>query len=176
MFPDRKNKISVNSYVKLKKEFDQTDFYKNVESGATGWVGECKIDDDGFPMIFIEWDETNPKYFGEIDKWAFENHFEVISEKYDKNKTIERYIEKIKIATDAALASDAFMLITVRKHKGVEGVDIFQPTLLSGNMDEECRLILEAQVAYMASQLFQEYIQDTLDIMKDKDDKDEPRR
>jgi len=175
MFPDRKNKISVNAYVKLKKEFDQTDLYRNVESGATGWVRERKIDDDGFRMIFIEWDETNPKYAGEIDKWVFENHFEVISEKYYKNKTAERYIEKIKMATDAALASDAFMLVAVKKHKGVEGIDIFQPTLLSADMSTECRLILEAQISYMASQLFQEYIQDTLDFMKDKEDEDEPR-
>jgi len=164
----RNKRISVNSYVKLKKGFDETDMYRGVASGATGWVRERKIDDDGFSMIFIEWDETNPKYAGEMDKWTFENHFEILSEKYDKEKTAEKYIENIRLATDAALAADSFMMISVRHHKASNGIYVYEPRIHSAELDESAMYVLEAQVAYMASQLIQEYIQDTLNTIQDK--------
>jgi hypothetical protein len=169
-------KIQVNSYVKLKKGFDETDMYRRVDAGATGWVRDRKIDDDGFSMIFIEWDETNPNYAGEVDKWVFENHFEILSDKYDKDKIIERYIEQIKIGTDSALAADAFALITIHKHKSVNGVDIYEPQLHASELDEEARFVLEAQIVYMASRLYQDYIQDTLNSIKHKGKEDESGR
>ena len=169
MSSSRNNKIKVNSYVKLKNGFDEIDVYRNVDAGATGWVRESKVDDDGFAMIFVEWDESNPKYAGEMDKWAFESHFEMISEKYEDGKAAERYIESIRIATDAALSSDGFFLITVRNHKNASGVDIYEPQVHSGNIEEDIAFIVEAQIVHLASTLFQEYIQDTLNALKIKD-------
>jgi hypothetical protein len=174
MSSNRSNKIKVNSYVKLKNGFDEIDVYRNVDAGATGWVRESKVDDDGFAMIFVEWDESNPKYAGEIDKWAFESHFEIVSEKYQDGKTSERYIENIRIATDAALASDGFFLITVRKHKSAKGIDIYEPQVHSGNLEDDIAFIIEAQIAHLASTLFQDYIQDTLNALKIKDKTENP--
>lgn len=169
----RNRRVSINSYVKLKEGFNETDIYRGVDAGATGWVREKKIDDDGFSMIFVEWDETNPKYAGEMDKWTFENHFEVLSEKYDKEKAAEKYIENIRLATDAALASDGFMMISVRRHKAPNGIDIYEPRIHSAELDEAAMFVLEAQVAYMASQLIQEYIQDTLNTIQGKGQKED---
>lgn len=166
---NRGDRIPVNAYVKLKKGFDETDIYRRVDAGATGWVRESKIDDDGFPMIFIEWDETNPNYAGEMDKWAFESHFEILSTTHDQVDIQERYIENIRIATDAALASDAFLLIGINKTKTKNGKTLYEPMVLSGELNNEAYLILEAQIAYMASTLFQEYIQSALNTMKIED-------
>jgi hypothetical protein len=165
--------ILINSYVKLKEGYDETDMYRNVSSGATGWVRDRKVDDYGFSMIFIEWDETNPKYAGEMDKWVFENHFEILSEKYDKAHNAERYIEKIRIATDAALASDGFLMITVKRHTGPNNVHLYEPKMFGGELNNESKYVLEAQIAYMASQLFQEYISDTLNAIDKKDNLEE---
>ena len=171
---NRKNRIKVNSYVKLKNGFDEIDVYRNVDAGATGWVRENKVDDDGFAMIFVEWDESNPKYAGEIDKWVFESHFETVSENYEDGKSAERYVESIRIATDAALASDGFFLITVRKYKSAAGIDIYEPQVHSGNLEDDIAFIIEAQIAHLASTLYQDYIQDTLNALKIKDKTKDP--
>jgi len=157
--------VPVNSYVKLKKGYDATDMYRNVDAGATGWIRDRKVDYDGFTMVFIEWDETNPKYAGEIDKWAFESHFEVISTKANEPDSAERYIESIRIATDAALAAEGFILISVSKV--IENKQsIYEPTVHSGQLNQEVGFILEAQVAHMASTLYQEYVKDALSAVE----------
>jgi hypothetical protein len=163
------NKIPLNSYVKLKEGFAETDVYRNVDAGATGWVRHCKVDDDGFSMIFIEWDETNPKYAGEVDKWAFENHFEIISSEHNDDKVAERYIESIRIATDEALASDGFIMVTVRQSTAKSGKTIYEPAVFGGEMNKEVLYILEAQIAYMANTLLQDFIQTTLNSMNVED-------
>jgi len=112
---DRLSKIKVGSYVKLKKGFDDTDFYRGVTAGATGWVIDSKVDDDGFPMIFIEWDEFNIKWSGEVDKWAFESHFEILRDHEMNLNENEKYIAELRVASDAALAGDGFLLISVNK-------------------------------------------------------------
>jgi len=176
---ERKNQIPVNSYVQLKDGFDETDMYRSVDAGATGWVRDRKIDDYGFAMIFIEWDEANPKYAGEIDKWAFESHFKILSSKYDKSHTAERYIESIRFATDEALVAEGFVLITMNKKIDANGRTLYEPGVFSGQLNDEAALILEAQIAYMASTLLQGYIQDTLNTIKTnkiKGDDDESRR
>ena len=166
---DRNNRIKINSYVKLKNGFDEIDVYRNVDAGATGWVRHSKIDDDGFPMIFVQWDESNPNYAGEADKWVFQSHFEVLSENYNDGKAMERYIEGIRIATDGALSSEGFFMITVRSHQSPSGITVYEPQVFNGSMTEDVAFIVEAQIAHMASTLFQEYIQDTLNAIKIKD-------
>lgn len=177
---DKKNFIPVNSYVRLKKGYDETDMYRKVEAGATGWVRDRKIDDYGFTMILIEWDETNPKYAGEIDKWVFENHFEVVSQKVEKADSPERYIENVRIATDAALAAEGFFLLTVHKGKLKNGKSFYEPAIYSGQLSREIAFILEAQITHMASTLFQEYVQDTLNasemLNRLKEEEDESGR
>jgi hypothetical protein len=167
-----RNKIKLDSYVELKENFADTDLYRNVDAGATGWVKDSKID-EGFPMIFIEWDENNPKYAGEKDKWVYESHFKVLD---DKDGDMEKYVDTIRKATDAALAGEAFIAISIsRIIHPVTGSEIYKPTIAGESINDEAALVLEAQIAYMASQLFNEYIEDTLYSLR-KDRKDESGR
>lgn len=167
-----KKSIHINSYVKLKKEFANTDMYRNVNAGATGWVRDRKVDFDGFDMIFIEWDELNPLYLGEQDKWVFESHFEVIEDQTDLN---EKYIESVKRATDSALSADAYLSIAlIKKTNKRTGMNYYEPVVHSAQLSKELVLMLEAQIAHMASKIFEAFVNDmTYSIEKDED---EPRR
>lgn len=165
--PKPRNKIKIGSYVQLREGFDQTDLYRLVEAGATGWVRESKID-DGFAMVFVEWDENNPNYAGEKDKWAYESHFKVLA---DEESIMEEYITSIKEATDAALAGEAFILISInRVIHPVTGEAVLKPTIVSSDLNSEASYVLEAQIVYAASQLFNEYTQETLDMLKEDED------
>jgi hypothetical protein len=163
-----RNKIKLDSYVELKENFADTDLYRNVDAGATGWVKDSKID-ESFPMIFIEWDENHPKYAGEKDKWVYESHFKVLD---DTNSKMVKYIDTIRKATDAALAGEAFITISIsRIIHPITGNPIYKPTIAGESINDEAALVLEAQIAYMASQLFNEYIEDTLfSLRKDRED------
>lgn len=112
---DRISKIKAGSYVKLKKGFDNTDFYRGVVAGATGWVTDSKIDEDGFALVYIEWDELNNNWSGEKDKWAYESHFEVLEDPEMDLNLNEEYISHLRGASDSALASEAFLMITTTK-------------------------------------------------------------
>jgi hypothetical protein len=163
-------RIKINSYVRLRKGFDETDMYRDVEAGATGWVKDKKKE-DGFNMIFVKWDENNPHYAGEQDKWTFANHFEVMSNEDNSKYSASKYVEAIKIATDAALIGTGFILIAVKKTKDNRDVDIYEPLIFGGELNKESTFILEAQVAHMASTLFDEYVQETLNmIVEDGED------
>ena len=164
-----RNKIKVGAYVQLKEGFDETDFYRSVEAGATGWVTDCKID-EGFPMVFIEWDEANPKYAGEKDKWVYESHFTVLA---DEDGMMENYINSIRQATDAALAGEAFIMISVsRTVHPITGRLMFKPFIVSSDLNDQASYVLEAQIVFAASQLFNNYIQDTIDLAKKEKEKE----
>jgi hypothetical protein len=45
--------------------------------------------------------------------------------------------------------------------------------MFGGELNNESKYVLEAQIAYMASQLFQEYISDTLNAIDKKDNLEE---
>lgn len=48
--------------------------YKKAVPGAVGEVIAKKVD-EGFAMVYIEWDESHWRYNGEPDGWTFESHF-----------------------------------------------------------------------------------------------------
>ena len=164
MVSSPKNEISIGTYVQLKEGFDETDFYRNVEAGATGWVKQVKID-DGFPMIFIEWDENHPNYAGEKNKWVYESHFEVIS---DPNTVIESYIAAIRKATDQALGAEAFIMISISRVKHpITGKVFFKPSFVSHDLNDDAACVLEAQIAFAATQLYNDYIENILDSLRE---------
>lgn len=164
--PKPRNKIKVGAYVQLREGFDETDLYRNVEAGATGWVADCKVD-EGFAMIFVEWDEANPKYAGEKDKWVYESHFKVIA---DEDGVMEDYIDAIRQATDAALAGEAFIMISIsRTVHPISGKLMFRPTIISSDLNDQAAYVLEAQIVFAASQLFNSYVQETIDLAKEEE-------
>jgi hypothetical protein len=146
---DRISKIKIGSYVKLKEGFDQTDFYRGVSAGATGWVRKSKIDEYGFPMILIEWDEFNVKWSGERDKWSFESHFSVLNDgDLDLNQN-EKYIADLREASDDALASDGFVLISIKKTKG-HGVHGYVASVYGSDLDPSAKTAIEREMLIIA--------------------------
>lgn len=147
---DRISKIKIGSYVRLREGFDQTDFYRGVSAGATGWVTSSKVDEYGFPMLFVEWDELNNNWAGEPDKWAFESHFQVLDDNgmnLDKN---ERYIAELRVATDAALASDAFVLIAVKEFDAPGGLKKFVANVFSSEIESQAQSAIDREIIIIA--------------------------
>lgn len=168
--PKPRNKIKIGSYVQLREGYDQTDLYRLVEAGATAWVKDSKVD-DGFAMIFVEWDENNPNYSGEKNKWVYESHFKVLA---DEESIMEEYISAIKRATDGALVGEAFLMISVsRVIHPVTGEATFKPVIISSDLNDKASYVLEAQIVYAAGQLFNDYIRETLDLIEEDDIKED---
>jgi hypothetical protein len=166
---DSKNEILIDSYVQLKGEFADTDFYRGVSAGSTGWVKDRKVD-DGFPMIFITWDEGHPNYAGERDKWVFESHFEVL---HDGGSTAEEYIDAIRKATDLALSGEAFMMFSLNK-KTDDEKDYYKVSVVGEYFDIEKMNMIEAEIISVASSIFDEYVAEQLEeLYNEKENKDE---
>lgn len=72
--------LPLDTPIRLKPEFASV--YSLAPAGALAYARRRKID-EGFPMIFVEWDKSHWSYSGENDKWTFEGHFEPI----DKEKS-----------------------------------------------------------------------------------------
>lgn len=68
-----------NQRVRLKPD-GQDALYTKACAGSEGWVRRQKVDDLGYPMVWIEWDKDHWTYNGEPDRWAMEAHFDPIQE------------------------------------------------------------------------------------------------
>ena len=145
----RLSKIRVGSYVSLKNGFDIPDFYRGVSAGATGWVVDSKVDEYGFPMVKIEWDEMNHNWSGEMDKWTFESHFNLINDGTDLNKDAE-YIGAIRKASDDALASLGFIMITAKKAELEDGSEILMSGMYTGHLDPLVKKAFKQYIIDMA--------------------------
>lgn len=71
--------------VKLKSEY--ANVYSLAAPGAVGFARRRK-EEEGFPMVFIEWDQQHWSYSGEQDKWTFENHFEPLDGDLEEDSTV----------------------------------------------------------------------------------------
>lgn len=98
--------------------------YEDAIAGSRGWAKDVKVDDLGFPLVYIEWDRDHWKYQGQEDGWTFQSHFRIIgyrepegvladfSEKQD-------YLDTIMDAANLAADSDGFMILTLKVDNGV---------------------------------------------------------
>jgi hypothetical protein len=68
---------SPDTVVRLLPEFAGA--YGLAPAGAVATVKRTKTE-DGFQMVFIEWDPEHWTYAGERDMWTFANHFEAVKE------------------------------------------------------------------------------------------------
>lgn len=70
------NKIPVDAKVELLPGRDEV--YLFAQAGSRGTVRNTKVDEMGFPLVYIEWDRDHWKYNGEPDGWTFESHFQIL--------------------------------------------------------------------------------------------------
>lgn len=68
--------INIGDRVSLRGQYEVV--YQAAYAGSEGWVRDTKVDDDGFEMVYVEWDKNHWRYAGEIDIWTFASHFRVI--------------------------------------------------------------------------------------------------
>ena len=56
-------------------------YYPVATAGWRGIVKDTKVDDEGFAMVYIEWDRDHWLYSsGQADGWTYPAHFEVVGE------------------------------------------------------------------------------------------------
>jgi hypothetical protein len=87
--------------VRLKGE--ATSLYPFAHSGAPGWVRGHRKDELGWPQVRIEWDKDWWGYNGEQDRWAIEDHFDVVEKPKDDQVSDNKSIPPEVMAAMAAL-------------------------------------------------------------------------
>lgn len=183
--------IPVGSRVALKDGFDNV--YLSAVAGSEGCVRARKEDEDGFPLIFIEWDKEHWRYNNQVDGWTFESHFKVLEEGDEQAEEratheflqklkgmshvhlddIEGYLDELANAMEIASEGEGFILITVNRHK-LPGATALVPEIFTHFMSMEAGLLLDAQLAHVAATNYQEMIQSELERkMGNQEDEDE---
>lgn len=91
-----------NQRVRLKGEAES--LYPLAHSGAPGWVRGHRKDELGWPQVKIEWDKDWWGYNGEQDRWAIEDHFDIVPELHEDDQVSD---EKQTIPADVLAAMAA---------------------------------------------------------------------
>lgn len=155
---NRLTKIRKGFYVALKNGFDIPEFYRGVSAGATGWVKQTKMDEYGFPMLYIEWDQRNHNWSGEPDKWTFESHFRTLNDGTDIDADAY-YIDSLREASDAALAGTGYIMIVVneRPSENKNGISI---TTYGSFLDPMAKEFAEQHIIDMADAIVSNDLED----------------
>lgn len=68
--------IPVGAKVALREEV--AGLYSFASGGSEGVIRSRKLDDDGFPLVYIEWDDAHWRFKGQKNGWTFEQHFKIV--------------------------------------------------------------------------------------------------
>jgi hypothetical protein len=155
--------IEIGSRVELLS--DKEKVYKLAVGGSQGVVTDTKVD-EGFPMVYVEWDKDHWRYEGEPDCWTFESHFKVLEnglfkaldskedflkeiieraqerEDFDDER-IDRFIDRLDEAINLLAESDGFLLISAKKEVHPENPDeiMMTPYVFSGYLDQSAMVL-----------------------------------
>lgn len=179
--------LPINSRVELIPGME--DVYFNAVAQSKAVVRKRKVDEDGFPMIFVEWDRDDWRYNGERNGWTLESHFRMVDEEAeppqdeidasptanwvvraleevaDEAKEESEYTQEMESALELLLESNSFMLI-VTKRLGHNN-EIIVPAVISGSKDQTGHHLLEAQLLQIAAAAFMDKSFGMLDMTKD---------
>jgi hypothetical protein len=75
-----KPRISDNSRVRLRGLVDPTFYEGMAKTGNEGWVRKHRIDRNGLPEVWVEWDREHWADNMQPNRWTFEEHFDVVEE------------------------------------------------------------------------------------------------
>lgn len=78
--------FKLNTRVKLRDGVDPGFYNGYSRAGNEAWIRDRKIDNLGYPRVFIEWDKDHWSYNGAPDIWTWEPHFEPVEENMSKSK------------------------------------------------------------------------------------------
>lgn len=184
------SKVPLHSRVALKDGKDQV--YVYALAGTEGWVRGSKQDSDGFELYKIEWDKEHWRYNGQPDGWTFAEHFKVIGppdpraveeedddeevgediemqdDPVSKEEELESYMETLSQAFDAAAEAEGFIVFTIRRVPNPEKPEevAFVPTMFQHSSSKEASMLLDIQLADVASSNYQEMIFNLMQAIK----------
>lgn len=172
---------------------DRAGVYKHATGGSLGVV-KAKRDDEGFPMVYIEWDKAHWRYAGEPDCWTYEEHFqpstkttifnaldnpqsftEMVKENIERvhdpetqDDVIDEYLDRLNEVVNVLAESDGFIVIAARQeaHPNDEETTVLVPYAFGGFLNEAVMVLLEAQMVQMGAQTQIEMAQAILDRMR----------
>lgn len=145
------NELFVGADVELCTGFDQV--YKKACAGSRGIVRGIRTDQDGFQLVYVEWDQDHFMYAGQPDGWTFANHFRLFTEsdlicdapadQQESEAAQEQYIDAIMDAFDEAADSQGFILVAIRDVSNENGIRVYDPIVLAAAITEEAAQILK---------------------------------
>lgn len=178
------DRIPINSKVELKPGMESV--YQDAAPGAQGYIRDHKTDADGFELVLVEWEKNHWKYAGQPDGWTFASHFEVIGEPDGEYRNVEGhladldelldpeaetvsfedkltspddYLQELNRAMEDMMDTEAFIIIAISEQEHPDTNEtVYIPRIFSSALKEEARLLLDAQLAQIASFSHQELI------------------
>src|ERR1700692_3942160 len=86
--------LPIDSIVELKG--DVADIYTRAYPGSKAIVRKGRIDEDGFSLVYVEWDKDDWRYNGQFDGWTYTNHFKYLEMAPKKKKATKAKATKPK--------------------------------------------------------------------------------
>jgi hypothetical protein len=181
------NDLPVGARVALKPDFE--DVYTHAVSGSEGFVRDRKVDDDGFPLVLIEWDQEHWRFNGQPDGWTFESHFK-LSEKQkprrkkrapasnedlitsfdddglEEEEKMDEFLDNLGDAMESASEGEGFMIISIRREEVPGDPEKFAliPEIFTSTITEEANILLDAQISQCASAVYQEMMMKMVEL------------
>jgi hypothetical protein len=155
--------------------------YKKASPGAQATITDTRIDEDGFNMVFVEWDKTHWRYSGQDDQWTYAEHFTAIDEhgifaaledpeafanqimerakeRGKDDEMIEEFIDRLDEVVNVLSESEGFIVITARRepHPLKPDKSFVAPYIFGAFMNEGILALLESQIAQLSAASNQE--------------------
>lgn len=186
---DNSEQIEVGTKVELRPEM--AGVYKRASAGSVGIVADLKVD-EGFPMVYIEWDKSHWRYNGEPDGWTFESHFKPTNQtnllkaledpkgfservidrvgqtfdatQEDYARVLDGYLEQLNEVVNLLSESNGFIVLASRDEVHPEDPEkqIIVPYVYGGFLDQESMILLETQMMQMTGNAQMELAQQIL--------------
>lgn len=171
--------------------------YKSAVAGSQGVIKHRKVDDEGFPMVFVEWDKSHWRYAGEDDGWTYESHLrplkgveffsvlenreEFLAEMFtriddaDSPEYADAFLKNMNAAITLLADCDGFFVLGMKQEPDPEDSErtVIVPYIHSGFLTEEIMALLEAQIVGLAAMSFQEMVGAILANIASKQDDEE---
>jgi len=184
--------FSVNSRVKLKDGVSPEFYGGFARTGNEGVVRAQKVDEYGYPHIFVEWDKNHWAYNGAPDLWTWQDHFELIgkekdmaddkesqlaklfSEFIEKAESIKNDSDKTKEVSKSDSSTREFSDIIEQAGEALFDLDAFyligvekvdgkvQPKIYAASKDVESSLYAQLQIANVAAAIQEKVISELI--------------
>lgn len=168
----------VGAKVRLLPGFDEV--YTLAYVGSLGMVKDFQRDEYGYSKVWIEWDQDDWHYNGEVDQWTYPQHFAIVepgptieeiarqvqtevdeekcphcgsAHSSEEDELLDDYISMIATAFDDAAGSEGFMLVTVHRDGSIEGLDGYDelvPVISTASMSEEAVALLNTTLSQIS--------------------------